>query len=42
MFRLHLTCSSPQDGSDHRLDAVRLHQTLRQQLTTQTSQPGRG
>lgn len=38
---LFLTCSSLQDGSDDRLHAVGLHQTLRQQLTAETPQPGR-
>lgn len=34
-----LTCSPLQDGPDHSLHAVRLHEALGQQLTTQPPQP---
>lgn len=38
---LLLTGSSAQDGSYYSLNTIRLHQALRQQQTTQASQPGR-
>lgn len=36
---VQLTCTLTQDGSDHSMNAVGLHQALREQLTTETPQP---